>query len=259
MQKLTQLAVSGKCEAYNLPLGVISHLYREIAGGRPRLFSKVGLGTFIDPRNGGGKMNSNTTQDLVEMVDFRGEEWLLQCVPIDVVILRGKTADPSATSRWRRRPRRSTTCSSPWPARPAGIVIVQVERIVPAGSLHSRDIKIRGHLVDYVVVAQPKDHMQTYATDYNGAFSGEFRAPPDSARSMENLTHLHADQIGEENSVSSGVDMSPMHGFIRCSRPGGDSEGGRCCSASLERIRRNGRRSSAKWDRVVVDELRESF
>ncbi|WSG98310.1 CoA-transferase (plasmid) [Rhizobium johnstonii] len=145
VQKLTQLAVSGKCEAYNLPLGVMSHLYRENAGGKRWLISKVGLGIFVDPRNGGGKMNSNTTQDLVEMVDFRGEEWLLQCVPIDVVILRGKTADPSATSRWRRRPRRSTTCSSPWPARPAGIVIVQVERIVPAGSLHSRDIKIRGH------------------------------------------------------------------------------------------------------------------
>ncbi|WP_409999507.1 hypothetical protein [Rhizobium leguminosarum] len=79
-----------------------------------------------------------------------------------------------------------------------GIVIVQVERIVPAGSLHSRDIKIPGQSVDYVVVAQPEDHIQTYATDYSGAFSGEFRAPPDSVRSMENLTHLHADQIGEE-------------------------------------------------------------
>ncbi len=77
MQKLTQLAVSGKCEAYNLPLGVMSHLYRENAGGKRWLISKVGLGTFVDPRNGGVKMNSNTTQDLVEMVDFRGEEWLL--------------------------------------------------------------------------------------------------------------------------------------------------------------------------------------
>ncbi|WP_064682916.1 MULTISPECIES: acyl CoA:acetate/3-ketoacid CoA transferase [Rhizobium] len=187
VQKLTQLALSGKCEAYNLPLGVISHLYREIAGGKPWLMSKVGLGTFVDPRNGGGKMNANTTEDLVKLREIDGEEWLLyETFPIDVVILRGTTADPSGNVTMEKEAATLDNLSLAMAAKACGgIVIVQVERIVPAGSLESRDVKIPGHLVDYVVVAQPEDHMQTYATHYNGAFCGEFRATLDSAPSMK--------------------------------------------------------------------------
>ncbi|MBY5325588.1 acyl CoA:acetate/3-ketoacid CoA transferase [Rhizobium leguminosarum] len=185
--KLAKLAASGKCEIYNLPLGVISHLYREIAGRKPWLISKVGLGTFVDPRNSGGKMNSNTTEDLVEMVETHGEERLLyNAFPIDVVILRGTTADPSGNVTMEKEAATLDNLSLAMAAKAGGgIVILQVEGIAPAGSLHSRDIAIPGHLVDRVVVAQPEDHMQTYATHYSGAFSGEFRAPPDSAASMK--------------------------------------------------------------------------
>jgi len=185
--ELTQLALSGKCEAYNLPLGVISHLYREIAGGKPWLLSKVGLGTFIDPRNGGGKMNCKTTEDLVELREFEGEEWLFyKTFPIDVAFLRGTTADPSGKVTMEKEAATLDNLLLAMAAKASGgIVIVQVERIASAGSLHSRDIEIPGHLVDYVVVAQPEYHMQTYATHYNGAFSGEFRAPPDRAPSMK--------------------------------------------------------------------------
>ncbi|TBC88666.1 acyl CoA:acetate/3-ketoacid CoA transferase [Rhizobium ruizarguesonis] len=185
--KLAKLALSGKCEAYNLPLGVISHLYREIAGGKPRLFSKVGLGTFVDPRNGGGKMNSRTTEDLVELREFEGEERLFyKTFPIDVAFLRGTTADPSGNVTMEKEAATLDNLLLAMAVKAGGgIVIVQVERIAPAGSLHSRDIEIPGHLVDYVVVAQPEDHMQTYATHYNGALCGEFRAPLDSAPSMK--------------------------------------------------------------------------
>ncbi|MBY5579045.1 acyl CoA:acetate/3-ketoacid CoA transferase [Rhizobium leguminosarum] len=185
--RLTRLALSGKCEAYNLPLGVMSHLYREIAGGKPWLISKVGLGTFVDPRNDGGKMNSRTTEDLVELREFEGEERLFyKTFPIDVAILRGTTADPSGNVTMEKEAATLDNLLLAMAAKArGGIVIVQVEGIAPAGSLNSRDIKIPGHLVDHVVTAPLEDHMQTYGTPYNGAFSGEFRAPPDRAASMK--------------------------------------------------------------------------
>lgn len=179
--KLAAMAVSGECEAFNLPLGCVSHLFREIAGRKAGLLSKVGLETFVDPRNGGGKLNARTTDDLVRLMQIDGEEWLYyKAFPINVAILRGTTADLHGNITMEKEALTLDNLAMAMAAKNCnGIVIAQVERIAASGSLNPRKVKIPSSLIDCVVVARPEHHSQTYATAYNGAFSGEYRAPSD--------------------------------------------------------------------------------
>ena len=88
--KIQRLAVENRVIAYNLPQGIISHMYRNVASGKAGIFSKVGLGTFVDPRNGGGRLNLQTTEEIVHLMSIAGEEYLFyDALPINVAVVRG--------------------------------------------------------------------------------------------------------------------------------------------------------------------------
>lgn len=183
---LMKLIMDNQIEAYNLPQGVLVNLPREIAGGRPGFLTKVGLGTFVDPRVEGGKVNAKTTEEIVEVVDFAGEEWLFYKSPkVDVALIRGTRADENGNITMENEGMLIEALSVAQAARASGgIVIAQVQQVVKNGTMHPKDVRIPGILVDHLVIGRPENHMQTMGTYFNLAYTGDIKVP---ATSLEPL------------------------------------------------------------------------
>lgn len=177
---LARMIARDQVEAYNFPQGVLTQLYREIAARRPGMLTQVGLGTFVDPRIEGGKMNARTRQceDLIEVVQLGGREYLwYKTFPMDVGLIRGTTVDPQG----------NVTCEDEALTMEAlevamavkncgGFVIAQVARTIETPA-HPQHVRIPGIFVDYAVVAQSrKKHPHTLFVEHEPAYTGETRA-----------------------------------------------------------------------------------
>lgn len=212
--KLQQLAVDDKIVAYNLPQGVISHMFRDIGAKKPRTITHVGLGTFVDPRNGGGKINEATREDLVELMEVDGKEYLAyKTLPVTAAILRGTTADADGNITMEKEAVTLEALAIAIAARNSGgKIIVQVERVAESGTLNSRDVKIPGIFVDYVVVGKPENHWQTFGEQYNPAYSGEIKVPVDSLKPMDMgprkvIARRAAQELKSNDIVNLGIGM----------------------------------------------------
>lgn len=174
--KIGQMVAEDRIEAHNWPQGVVSHMFRAIASGRPGVISDVGLGTFIDPDQDGGRLNAKTTESLVERIHVNGHESLMyRAIPLHVALLRGTRADTNGNITLEREANLQDVLAQAQAVRNSGgVVIVQVLDIAPAGSIPPHLIQIPGIFVDYVVVSESDFHRQTYGEQYNPAYSGEW-------------------------------------------------------------------------------------
>jgi len=185
--EIAKLVQANKVEAYNLPMGSLSRMIRATAQGSQGHMTRIGLGTMVDPKHGGGKISAITTDDLVSAVDFLGETQLFyKALPIDVAIIRGTTADANGNITMERESLYLDVLIQAMAARASGgLVIAQVERMAAVDSLNPRNVKVPGSVVDAVVCAEdPADHPMSFPTRYHAGYSAEVRWPP-STKAME--------------------------------------------------------------------------
>jgi propionate CoA-transferase len=175
--KIVTLIEDGAIEAYNIPSGLMFQLHRAAAVGQPGVLTEVGKDTFMDPRRHGGRMNARTTEDIVQVVDFDGREWLyLRSIPIDVAIIRATTADEFGNLSSEDEGAPLGVLDQALAAHNnGGVVIAQVKRLAKGRTLPAQTVRVPGIVVDAIVVAP--DQLQTTQTVLLPEAAGHYRAP----------------------------------------------------------------------------------
>lgn len=209
--RIQKLVAGNHVQAYNLPMGVMTHMIRDTAAGKPGTITHVGLGTFVDPRLEGGRLNNLTRKNIVRVIVIDEKEFLLYpSLPVDVALLRGTYADENGNISMEKEGLYSSMLASAQACKNrGGLVIVQVEEIVRAGSLDPRLVKIPGVCVDIIVKAEnPANHMQTFASQYNPAFAGQIRVPAGAnALLPQGIRRLIAARAANELSAGAVVNL----------------------------------------------------
>lgn len=178
---LGNLVNNCEIKGYNFPQGVIAQMFRDMAANKPGTISHVGLGTFVDPDLQGGKLNSITTEDIVEKLHLNGRDVLFfKGQKGDIALLKGTTADCEGNISMEEEPLSLEVLSIAMAVRNnGGKVIVQVKRKMEEGYIQPKDVKIPGILVDYVVVAENSaNHMQTLADNFREEFVTRKKVEP---------------------------------------------------------------------------------
>ena len=176
---MVKLINQEKVEAYAIPQGVMMHLYRAIGGKKPGVFTHVGLKTFADPRETGGRLNNRSKGEVVKLIELEGKEYLwYKSFPVDVAIIRGTTADERGNVSIEKEAIKGEFYVQALAAKNSGgKVIVQVERLTQTGTIDPRDVVIPGTLIDAIVVAKPENHWQSLAEQYNPSLTGDVKMP----------------------------------------------------------------------------------
>lgn len=180
---LMEMISNNKLEAYNLPQGQMANMFHSMALREPGKLSKIGLGTFVDPRIEGGKMNDRTRdkEDIVAVVTVDGEEYMqYKEVPLDTVVIRGTYADEAGNISTDEEAMVLEVLPAVMAAkRFGGKVICQVKQIVKNGTIDPKRVTVPGVLVDAVVVCDEPlvDHRQTSSWYYDPSYSGQIHTP----------------------------------------------------------------------------------
>lgn len=212
--KIGKLISDNKTIAYNLPQGVVCHMFRDKAGKRTGTIEKVGLDTFVDPRIDGGKANSRTKEDIVEVIDILGEENLIyKCPDINIAFIRGTYADEKGNISMEHEATYSeATCIAQAAKNCGGTVIVQVEKVVKEGTIDPKIVKIPSIYVDYIVEAEKEDQAQVLGQDYDPSLTGEANMVVDALQPL-NLNERKiigrraAMELSEGQVVNIGIGM----------------------------------------------------